>query len=129
MCYIDGPNVLVSCGYEYEAYVWNIASRVCLAKLSGHRYPLVCVYQVPSFGEYQVITGDIEGNFRVWNVDKANKGLISCAQSISFWSKFQTKNFTVLKSSRKVIAAGYKIGILDSIRPKSDNISSADNAP
>lgn len=57
---------LFSAGLDREAYVWNPYVEKEIFKLTGHNHSLVGVKCVPL--TYQVITADISGMFRVWDI-------------------------------------------------------------
>ena len=62
----ENHRLLFSAGFNHDAYVWSPFTPTVLFKLKGHSCPLVGVQTVPSAN--QVITADIDGWFRVWDV-------------------------------------------------------------
>ena len=59
-------DILLSAGLEHDVYVWNplVDKRIFLLK--GHNHSLVGVKHLK--GTYQLISADISGMFRVWDV-------------------------------------------------------------
>ena len=57
---------LISAGLDHEAFVWNTYVKEKRFLLHGHNHPLVGVKCLPD--SPQVITADISGMVRVWDV-------------------------------------------------------------
>ena len=73
----------------------------------------------------QVVTGDAGGNFRVWDVHKANKSIVKCVEAFSTWSRFTPRSFAVAAPSRTLVAVGYKLTLFRSLRPKAGDVAPA----
>ena len=58
--------LIFSAGLDRDAYVWNPYVKKEIFKLTGHNHSLIGVKCIP--GTYQIITGDISGLFRVWDI-------------------------------------------------------------
>jgi hypothetical protein len=43
MAYSEKHKILVSCGFDFEVFVWNPYLEEKIMKLDGHEYPLVGV--------------------------------------------------------------------------------------
>ncbi|OQS07576.1 hypothetical protein THRCLA_20117 [Thraustotheca clavata] len=64
-------NVLVSCGFEHHARVWSLTTRKQLVMLTGHHQILLDAklirYHAASLS---CVTGDVGGNFKVWDISR-----------------------------------------------------------
>lgn len=58
--------MLLSAGFDHEAYVWNayVTDRIFL--LRGHNHPLIGVRCLE--GTPQAVTADISGMIKVWDM-------------------------------------------------------------
>lgn len=68
--------VLLSSGFEFEAYCWSVPTRTLRAKLGGHHRCLIGAKFVPSGGcnSSVAVTGDQGGHFRLWDVSRCLRG-------------------------------------------------------
>lgn len=73
LVYSSHHDLLLSAGFEFEAYGWDIASRQVVMKLAGHRAPLVGV-QVALFQTERAVTADCMGVFKVWDISRTSSG-------------------------------------------------------
>jgi WD40 repeat protein len=65
--YSPENKILVSCGFDFEVFVWNPYYEEYIIKLSGHESPLVgvnCLQNTNSF-----ISADTKGVVKVWNIN------------------------------------------------------------
>jgi WD40 repeat protein len=66
MSYSEKHKILISCGFDFEVYVWNPYLEEKIMKLEGHEHPLVgvnCMSQLNCF-----ITADSKGMVKVWSI-------------------------------------------------------------
>lgn len=85
LVYSSHHDLLLSAGFEFDAYGWDIASRQIVMKLSGHRAPLVGV-QIALFQTERAVTADCMGVFKVWDISRSsgqNGGLAAASSSSS----------------------------------------------
>lgn len=67
IAYSEKHKILVSCGFDFEVFVWNPYYDKHIIKLEGHDNPLVgvnCPPNLPCF-----ITCDTNGMVKVWNIN------------------------------------------------------------
>lgn len=79
--YSSHHDLLLSAGFEFEAYAWDLGSRQIVMKLSGHRAPLVGI-QLALFQNERAITADCQGVFKVWDITR-NSGQFGGASASS----------------------------------------------
>lgn len=94
---------LFSAGLDREAYVWNPYVEKEIFRLSGHNHSLVGVKCVPK--TCQVVTGDISGLFRIWDIRT-----FSTIQSFNIGAK-ELNCFEISFPDKKIIAGTKKIQI------------------
>lgn len=82
LVYSSHHDLLLSAGFEFDAYGWDIASRQVVMKLSGHRAPLVGV-QVALFQTERAVTADCIGVFKVWDISRGGGGMASASSASS----------------------------------------------
>jgi WD40 repeat protein len=66
MAYAEKQKILVSCGFDFEVFVWNPYMDQQIIKLDGHENPLVGVNCVS--GLNNIITADTKGTIKVWSI-------------------------------------------------------------
>jgi len=78
--------VLLSTGFEFEAYCWSVPMQSLRTKLSGHHHSLIGARFVSSVGfsfagsgdvdveMVAVVTGDQSGHFKLWDVTRCVRG-------------------------------------------------------
>jgi WD40 repeat protein len=59
-------NILLSAGLDHDIYIWNPYVDHKIFLLKGHNHSLVGVKHLK--GTHQIISADISGMFRVWDV-------------------------------------------------------------
>ncbi|KAG3251659.1 hypothetical protein PI124_g3762 [Phytophthora idaei] len=69
-------NLLLSSGFEYQAYCWGISGRVLKTKLGGHHHCLMGAKFVSTSatGPCLTVTGDQSGHFKLWDITRCAKG-------------------------------------------------------
>ncbi|RLN92666.1 hypothetical protein BBJ28_00014335 [Nothophytophthora sp. Chile5] len=70
-------SLLLSSGFEYQAYCWAVSGRTLKTKLGGHHHCLMGAKFVStaSNGPCLAITGDQSGHFKLWDITRCAKGL------------------------------------------------------
>ncbi|KAG7391395.1 hypothetical protein PHYPSEUDO_004930 [Phytophthora pseudosyringae] len=68
--------LLLSSGFEYQAYCWGITGRVLKTKLGGHHHCLMGAKFVSTSatGPCLAVTGDQSGHFKLWDITRCAKG-------------------------------------------------------
>jgi len=67
IAYSERNKLLVSCGFDFEVFVWNPYCERYIIKLDGHESPLIgvsCPANIPQF-----VTCDTKGMVKVWNIN------------------------------------------------------------
>uniref|UniRef100_K3WTB1 EF-hand domain-containing protein n=1 Tax=Globisporangium ultimum (strain ATCC 200006 / CBS 805.95 / DAOM BR144) TaxID=431595 RepID=K3WTB1_GLOUD len=84
LVYSSHHDLLLSAGFEFDAYGWDLASRQVVMRLTGHRAPLVGV-QIALFQTERAVTVDCMGVFKVWDISRSSSmtGGIATASSRS----------------------------------------------
>ena len=70
LCWLEDRNLLLSSGYEHEVYIWDIVVGKKINSLQGHSQSLIGIKIFP--GTPQIITGDVSGIFKVWDLRSMN---------------------------------------------------------
>lgn len=73
LVYSKQHDLLLSAGFEFEAYAWDLASRQVVLTLTGHRAHLVGI-QLAMFQTERAITADSHGVFKVWDISRNSGG-------------------------------------------------------
>lgn len=106
LAYSYSFNLLISCGFEFEALVWNPYVTEPICRLKGHESPLTGV-ECPEVNP-TIITGDNKGIIKVWNI-----------RDYSLIQTFYVPNVLLLKSiksvpkHRRLLTASRKLQIFD----------------
>lgn len=66
MAYSERHKIIISCGFDFEVFVWNPYLEQMIMKLDGHEYPLVGVNCLNNLNYF--ITADSKGCVKVWNI-------------------------------------------------------------
>jgi WD40 repeat protein len=74
--YSVSNKILVSCGFDFEVFVWNPYYEEAIIKLPGHESPLVGVNCLQNMNAF--ITADSNGVIKVWNIND-----YSCTQTLT----------------------------------------------
>ncbi|RLN47069.1 hypothetical protein BBJ28_00014773 [Nothophytophthora sp. Chile5] len=70
-------SLLLSSGFEYQAYCWAVSGRTLKTKLGGHHHCLMgakFVSTAPN-GPCLATTGDQSGHFKLWDITRCARGL------------------------------------------------------
>jgi WD40 repeat protein len=66
MAYSEKHKIIVSCGFDFEVFVWNPYLEEKIMKLDGHEHPLVGVNVLSNLNAF--ITADAKGMVNVWSI-------------------------------------------------------------
>lgn len=66
IAYSEKHKIIVSCGFDFEVFVWNPYLEERIMKLDGHEQPLVGVNCLSSLNSF--ITADAKGMVKVWSI-------------------------------------------------------------
>lgn len=66
MAYSEKHKIIVSCGFDFEVFVWNPYLEEKIMKLTGHEKSLVGVNVLPQLNCF--ITADAKGVVKVWSI-------------------------------------------------------------
>ena len=66
IAYSETHKIIVSCGFDFEVFVWNPYMSKRIIALEGHEHPLVGVNCLPALNCF--ITADTKGMVKVWNI-------------------------------------------------------------
>ena len=111
LAWASDQGLLLSAGFEYEAYVWDVkTSRRPIMRLVGHRAPLMGIVVVKFNPLIRAVTADINGNFKMWSIQKSNH---STAMLLQTWEAidehFSPLFFGANGATREIVAGGYKL--------------------
>ena len=96
IAYSERHKILVSCGFDFEVFVWNPYYEKYILKLEGHESPLVgvnCPMNLPCF-----ITCDTNGMVKVWNIND-----YSCIQTFYVSNVNQVTCIRTVPKHRRLI--------------------------
>ncbi|TMW55307.1 hypothetical protein Poli38472_013198 [Pythium oligandrum] len=82
LVYSKDHDLLLSAGFEFDAFGWDVASRQVVMKLAGHRAPLIGI-QLTQFHTERAVTADSSGVIKLWDISRGGNGAISIAASSS----------------------------------------------
>jgi WD40 repeat protein len=66
IAYAASQKILISCGFDFEVFVWNPYLKENIMSLKGHEQPLVGVNVLPGMNCF--ITADAKGTVNVWSI-------------------------------------------------------------
>lgn len=143
--------ILLSSGFEFEAYCWNIPTQSLRAKLSGHHHSLIGAKFVSSglssFGGHDgglqlnavslvaTVTGDRSGHFKLWDVTRLVRGystdLVSILQAFDIHSSNSSCGFTTFAvvpaaQAPSTTASGHTSDETSRLTPSNGNTSLCD---
>ena len=102
LAYSKEYRFLVSAGFDYDAMVWNPYVEKLILPLHGHNSSLSNVTIVD--GTPQIITGDMEGIFKLWDVRT-----FGCVQTFTSDDYDILNSFTCLPKHRRVVSGGKRV--------------------
>lgn len=81
LVYAPDHDLLLGSGFDYDVYVWDMASKLLTMCLSGHRCGIVSVSMVYTPFEHAVSVDD-SGTLKVWNIDLADNKHVEVLQTL-----------------------------------------------
>lgn len=81
LVYAPDHDLLLGSGFDYDVYVWDMASKLLIMCLTGHRCSIVSVVLVYTPFEHAVSVDD-GGTVKVWNIDLADNKHAEVLQTI-----------------------------------------------
>ena len=105
LAYSSDYRFLVSAGFDYDALVWNPYVEHLILRLHGHQASLCGVEIIPNTP--QIITGDVEGVFKVWDIRN-----FSCMQTFTGES-LHPSSFVSVTPHKRIVTSGRKFHIFD----------------
>lgn len=66
MAYSEKHKVIVSCGFDFDVFVWNPYLQCPIMTLDGHEHPLIGVNCLPNLDCF--VTADSKGMVKLWNI-------------------------------------------------------------
>ncbi|OQR95314.1 hypothetical protein ACHHYP_00118 [Achlya hypogyna] len=111
-------DLLLTAGFEFDAFGWDISSKQRIMTLSGHRASLVGV-QLARFHTERAVTADVTGVFKIWNIHRLNGSHAQLLESIapaSTIAHFNPRSFVTLPPKRDIVAASCVLHIFESIK-------------
>lgn len=107
--------MLLSAGLDHDIYIWNPYVERNIFFLKGHNHSLVGVKWLP--GSHQVISADISGMFRVWDV-----------RTFTAVQTFNTplneiNAFAVTWPPKRIVAGGRKLVFYDYNEPTDQHLA------
>jgi WD40 repeat protein len=111
----DSTNALFSAGLDHDVYIWNPYVNRRIFVLKGHNHSLVGVKCVP--GTPQVISADISGMFRIWDIRTfTTVQVFNCTMN-------EINCFTVTDQPKRIIAGGKRLHFFDYDEPTDHHLA------
>ncbi|OQR86817.1 hypothetical protein THRCLA_10513, partial [Thraustotheca clavata] len=108
LAYSSEYRFLVSAGFDFDALVWNPYVDQLILRLHGHQNSLCGVEIIPDTP--QIITADIDGVFKVWDIRN-----FACMQTFSAENinLGEIKAFASITSQKRIVAGGKRMTMFD----------------
>ena len=106
LAYSYSFNLLISCGFEFEALVWNPYVTEPICRLKGHEAPLTGV-ECPEVNP-TIITADSKGIIKVWNIRD-----YSLIQTFYVPNVLKLKSIKSIPKHRRLVTASRKLQMFD----------------
>ncbi|CAG9333906.1 unnamed protein product [Blepharisma stoltei] len=119
LAYSYAYNLLISCGFEFDALVWNPYVSEPICHLKGHESPLTGV-ECPEINP-TIVTADSKGVIKIWNIKD-----YSLIQTF-YVNVLKLKAIKSIPKHRRLIAASRKLQVFDYEKPFIPEIS--DDSP
>jgi len=110
IAYSEKHKILVSCGFDFEVFVWNPYCEKYIIKLDGHDSPLVGVNCPINLNVF--ITCDTKGMVKVWNI-----GDYSCVQTFYVPNVIQVTSLRVVPKHRRLICGSRVFKVFEYTKP------------
>ncbi|ETW09383.1 hypothetical protein, variant [Aphanomyces invadans] len=115
MVFSTTNDMLLTAGFEFDAYGWDVSSKQIVMTLAGHRAPLVGI-QLARFHTERAVTADVEGNFKVWNIHRLNGASAQLLENVSNFPRFCPRAFATLTPWRDIAAGSTVLHVFDSVK-------------
>lgn len=120
IAYSERHKILVSCGFDFEVFVWNPYCEKYIMKLDGHESPLVGVNCPSNLNAF--ITCDTKGMVKVWNITN-----YTCTQTFYVPNVIHVTSLRVVPKHRRLICGSRVFKVFEYTKPFVPE-SSDDNA-
>eukprot|EP00948_MAST-09A_sp_MAST-9A-sp1_P003172 g3172.t1 len=121
LAYTKDQDILLSCGFEFEAYGWDVGQRQRIMILKAHYAPIVGIQIVPFEPLNRAITTDETGHFKLWDITKTLNGkayVMQGFQAETVVGRFNPRSIIATDPFRHIVAAGCKLKKFDSVKIK-----------
>jgi WD40 repeat protein len=110
-------DLLLTSGYEYEAFGWDMTGEYMQCELAGHRDSLIGIELVQHETE-RAVTADVRGCFKLWDLRRAHGAFMPCLQSFSATSGLTTVRPTIFTAvwgqGCQLVMFSHKMHVLES---------------
>ena len=110
IAYSERHKILVSCGFDFEVFVWNPYCEKYIIKLDGHESPLVGVNCPSNLNIF--VTCDTKGMVKVWNIND-----YSCVQTFYVPNIIQVTSLRVVPKHRRLICGSRVFKVFEYTKP------------
>lgn len=110
LAYSNEHDLIISAGFDYNAFCWERSTGHMHMKLNGHRRPLIGVVIVRHETQ-RAVTGDEGGNFRLWEIQRGPSENGTCLQTFSLSNPRAMPRTMVVSWREGLITAGSKMHI------------------
>ena len=110
MAYSEKHKVIVSCGFDFDVFVWNPYLQCPIMTLDGHEHPLIGVNCLPNLDCF--VTADSAGMFKIWNIVD-----YSCIQTFYVNDDNEVKCFRAVPKHRRLICGTRVFTVFQYTRP------------
>ena len=110
MAYSEKHKVLVSCGFDFDVYIWNPYLSIPIMTLFGHEHPLVGVNCLPNLDCF--ITADSKGMVKLWSIND-----YSCIQTFYVANTHEVKCIRAVPKHRRLICGARCFTVFQYTRP------------
>eukprot|EP00743_Colponemidia_sp_Colp-15_P010004 GILK01010980.1.p1 GENE.GILK01010980.1~~GILK01010980.1.p1 ORF type:complete len:1243 (+),score=229.20 GILK01010980.1:96-3824(+) len=117
LAYTADYHCLFSAGLDHDALVWNPYVERMIYRLKGHSHSLIGVQIVP--GTPQIITGDVSGVFKVW--DMRNFGCVHSFGEPS--SSHEATCFASIHHHKRIVVGGRRLQFFEYDEPNDLNVT------
>jgi WD40 repeat protein len=126
LTYSSEYRLLVSCGFEHDAFVWSPFVNNLMGRLRGHHASLVGCIAIE--GTPELITGDADGVFKLWDVRNFNcvqtftstenqqHGNDNYRMSCFFFTSLPSRNAMQKEDDSRIYAASKMLSSFDQAR-------------
>lgn len=110
MAYSEKHKILISCGFDFEVFIWNPYLDQHIMKLEGHEHPLVGISCIPTLNTF--ITADAKGTVKVWSIQD-----YSCLQTFTVKKVSQVTCIQAVPKHRRLITGSRAFKVFQYSKP------------